>query len=133
MSSMPLRYTGRRVCGVCRSCSRMRSQSSSRSMPAMSWRGIMMSSTVMRSRSMMPSSICWWLRGIITPASATTVRSSSRDSVVCWVRRSTVTPMRRSAPLVTQEMAKTSGRSNHCSPVYTKDEVVASRRGCSAP
>ncbi len=49
-------------------------------MAAISWRGIMMSLTLTRSRSRIDSSICRWRCGTSVLASATTVRSSSVDS-----------------------------------------------------
>ncbi len=61
----------------------MSSQLSRTSMPEISWRGIMMSSTVTRPRSRIDSSIWRWRAGITGAASVTTVRSSSALSA--WV------------------------------------------------
>ena len=80
MFSEPPSETGSRVWWLRLIRSRMSSQDSSRSMPTISLRGIMMSSTVTFSRSRMESSMRWWRCGIMAPASLTTVRSSSRDS-----------------------------------------------------
>ena len=89
------------------------SQGSVRSMPTISLRGIMMSSTVACSRSRIDSSIFWWRCGIIAPASTTTVRNSSAESE--WVAASSlVTPSARSTPLLIRLTVHTTGVSSHC-------------------
>ena len=58
----------------------------------------------------MLTSICWWRCGIIAPASATTVRSSSllKECEACFCE----TPNRRSTPLASRFVAHTNGYSS---------------------
>ena len=90
-----------------------------------------MSSTVTFSRSRMLTSICWWRRGISAPASATTVRSSSR------LRDSRSAPdgdsrNARSTPFAIQLTAITSGWKTTSSQARMCAAGNATRSGCSA-
>ena len=55
----------------------------------------------------MLTSICWWRWGIIAPASATTVRSSSLESE--FDASSWDTPNSRSTPFASRLVAHTNG------------------------
>ena len=87
-------------------------------MPAISLRGTMMSSTVMRSRSRMLTSISWWRSGISAPASATTVRSSSADSE-CVARACAGAPMSLKIPFANRLISHITGKVTTSSGRYT--------------